>query len=221
MAINHVTKSANCAGCGETFEFVQTGTRPKRFCSRGCYQRRWWEQNASRLYEHRLEARRRREGAQPRRNLRAPGDTEWWCFACESHRPVSAFARGQYRCKRCWSDYYAENAERIKSNVSAWAANNPELVRASAVRSASKRRTRMAGNGAFTVTARDLRRTLARFHNRCAYCDSPLTNVEWDHVVPVARGGSHSVGNLVPSCMPCNRSKSDHLVTEWSRRPVR
>lgn len=44
---------------------------------------------------------------------------------------------------------------------------------------------------------------------RCVYCgatkeDSPL---EIDHVIPVSRGGTSDIGNLVAACKPCNRGK--------------
>lgn len=28
-----------------------------------------------------------------------------------------------------------------------------------------------------------------------------------DHVIPLARGGSHDITNLVPACLPCNSSR--------------
>ena len=39
----------------------------------------------------------------------------------------------------------------------------------------------------------------------CVYCGDPA--VEIDHVVPVVKGGTHELSNLVPACRPCNRSK--------------
>jgi 5-methylcytosine-specific restriction endonuclease McrA len=36
-----------------------------------------------------------------------------------------------------------------------------------------------------------------------------------DHVVPLARGGGHSIDNVVPACRPCNRSKGGKLVADW------
>lgn len=49
----------------------------------------------------------------------------------------------------------------------------------------------------------------------CAYCGQRGVRLECDHVVPVSRGGSNEMENLVASCVPCNRSKSDKLVSEW------
>jgi hypothetical protein len=57
---------------------------------------------------------------------------------------------------------------------------------------------------------------LARINDyRCAYCDEACTNPDPDHVVPLARGGSNSITNIVPSCKPCNSDKRDLLLHEW------
>ena len=50
----------------------------------------------------------------------------------------------------------------------------------------------------------------------CFYCDGPCESV--DHVIPIARGGTHFEGNLVPCCRKCNGSKSDWLLIEWRLR---
>jgi 5-methylcytosine-specific restriction endonuclease McrA len=33
--------------------------------------------------------------------------------------------------------------------------------------------------------------------------------------VPLTRGGSHSITNIVPACKTCNSSKRDRLLHEW------
>jgi 5-methylcytosine-specific restriction endonuclease McrA len=45
---------------------------------------------------------------------------------------------------------------------------------------------------------------------RCAYCleKLPLTR---DHVVPIGKGGSNSIRNMVPACYDCNQNKGAKL----------
>lgn len=63
----------------------------------------------------------------------------------------------------------------------------------------------------------DWQRTLHRYRFRCAYCgESGLLTM--DHVVPISRGGRHSIGNVVPACGPCNFGKHTSLAIEWRRR---
>jgi len=51
----------------------------------------------------------------------------------------------------------------------------------------------------------------------CAYCVT-RSGTTVDHVVPLSRGGTNFVGNLVPACRPCNSSKGLLLVMEWRAR---
>lgn len=49
----------------------------------------------------------------------------------------------------------------------------------------------------------------------CAYCWLPTDDLEPDHVVPLSRGGSNSITNVVPACGDCNRDKRALLLDEW------
>lgn len=49
----------------------------------------------------------------------------------------------------------------------------------------------------------------------CAYCGTGEGPFEVDHVVPVSRGGGDDHDNLCLACKPCNRAKSNKLVSEW------
>jgi 5-methylcytosine-specific restriction endonuclease McrA len=49
----------------------------------------------------------------------------------------------------------------------------------------------------------------------CTYCGSYGGRLQCDHIVPVAKGGSHHEDNLTTACEPCNRSKGAKLLSEW------
>lgn len=49
----------------------------------------------------------------------------------------------------------------------------------------------------------------------CAYCGDRDGPHEIDHVVPLSRGGTSSMGNLAVACRTCNASKRDMLPSEW------
>ena len=63
----------------------------------------------------------------------------------------------------------------------------------------------------------------------CTYCgrtekedsDSPYKHrrrpitMTVDHVVPVSRGGSYSIANLVPCCPWCNNHRGDTTILDW------
>lgn len=55
---------------------------------------------------------------------------------------------------------------------------------------------------------------------RCVYCATALglENATLDHVIPLARGGTHHPGNLVAACQECNQLKGSLLPTEFFAR---
>ena len=58
---------------------------------------------------------------------------------------------------------------------------------------------------------RDVRqRVWQKYSGRCADCGA-TQYLEFDHVVPVARGGSNSEANVQLLCRGCNGKKSDHI----------
>lgn len=49
----------------------------------------------------------------------------------------------------------------------------------------------------------------------CFYCKrAPATTA--DHYIPVKRGGTHALDNLVPACWRCNRIKSDQMPWQFT-----
>lgn len=103
-------------------------------------------------------------------------------------------------CERHWRGWYRETFPEK------WQAAN------------RRRAERMRANGVFVISDRDVRRMVVRFRGLCAHCaERPFQEV--DHVVPLARGGRHSIGNLLPSCAACNRSKQARLLVEWRAEP--
>ncbi|MEW6500373.1 MAG: HNH endonuclease [Thermodesulfobacteriota bacterium] len=69
--------------------------------------------------------------------------------------------------------------------------------------------------------ARDLRRSrwwqqkLAQ--GLCYYCGRKVkpSELTMDHLVPIARGGQSSKGNVVTTCKECNNRKKSMLPIEW------
>lgn len=81
------------------------------------------------------------------------------------------------------------------------------------------RRGRKRANGG-NHTRADWLRLLNRFGGLCAYCETAIATTE-DHVIPVTRGGTNFIGNILPACFTCNSSKRDLLLIEWKQRKAR
>jgi hypothetical protein len=49
----------------------------------------------------------------------------------------------------------------------------------------------------------------------CVYCGKRTGTLTADHVVPVSRGGSSTLDNLVTACLDCNTAKATRTPEEW------
>jgi 5-methylcytosine-specific restriction endonuclease McrA len=56
---------------------------------------------------------------------------------------------------------------------------------------------------------------LKKFNNKCAYCGSKDKKIHQEHVVPLSKGGSNTITNIIPACERCNLSKSNTLIEVW------
>lgn len=78
-----------------------------------------------------------------------------------------------------------------------------------------KRRAKKKDAPLNDFNANDWEKSLKHFENECAYCGDKTKKIHQDHVVPIARGGSNTLTNIVPACEKCNWSKGDSLVEVW------
>lgn len=85
---------------------------------------------------------------------------------------------------------------------------------------AMQRRVRLLGAPIAHFTEKDWRRQVRRQDGCCFYCGESVELTK-DHLIPLIRGGAHSVGNIVGACITCNCKKNAKTRTEflmWLRR---
>lgn len=106
----------------------------------------------------------------------------------------------------------------VKEHRQAWHQSRYKLpetkARMSAIR--HRRRARLK-NATGSHTPEQLLEQYTRQKGKCYYCQK---KVAWgqhhiDHVVPLSRGGSNDISNLVATCPHCNLSKHDKLPHEF------
>jgi 5-methylcytosine-specific restriction endonuclease McrA len=119
------------------------------------------------------------------------------------------------------SVYHQKNKDKLNARCREWRAKNHDKAREleKSYRLANpqvgrlqnqRRRALKAQAGVYKITAKDSAKILA---NPCFYCGKQSSHL--DHVVPLALGGRHSLGNLVASCVKCNTSKNKKTIMEW------
>lgn len=111
---------------------------------------------------------------------------------------------------------YASEAEHRRAYAKKYLAENPERMRAIRRRRKGQLRAR-----AYLFTEKDWARLVARYRGCCAYCGKKPDQLHREHVIPLRRGGTHSVGNILPACPPCNYSKKTKTIMEWRLRRER
>ena len=126
---------------------------------------------------------------------------------------VKAKARRHY--EKVGLEYHrqwrAANPDKAKAAGDKWRKANPDKVR----QRTSTQRFKRKSAETLLVTPEDWRRLCARYRSCCHYCGEFSTALSQDHVIPLARGGRHSIGNIVPACRSCNSSKNARLIVEW------
>lgn len=107
------------------------------------------------------------------------------------------------------SRHYIANEARIKARVSAYAKANPDKM--SFV--ANRRRIRKLGNGG-SHTFAERKAKFESLGNVCFYCGKS-GRLTIDHDMPVTRGGSDDIENILPACRSCNSRKHDKTAKEF------
>lgn len=54
---------------------------------------------------------------------------------------------------------------------------------------------------------------IEKFNNLCAYCGGNYKHL--DHIVPLSKGGTDAISNLLPACSSCNLSKATKSLQDW------
>ena len=116
-------------------------------------------------------------------------------------------------------DYYERNVDIERAKDATWRETNRELSRQRARESywrnvevaRGRKHLRRWKAQQFLVLPKELRRL---YSQPCVACGGE-DNMTIDHIVPLSRGGSHSVGNLQSLCFSCNASKNNRFMIEW------
>jgi 5-methylcytosine-specific restriction endonuclease McrA len=90
----------------------------------------------------------------------------------------------------------------------------------------TRRRAEKLGNGPVVDAELTWREVAERDGMNCRYCGVLTVEAHedrrlWpthDHVIPLARGGEHSMENAALACWSCNTSKKNKLLSEWTPR---
>lgn len=158
------------------------------------------------------------------------------CSTCKRDQPLSQYSVCSKvksglnaRCKSCEKLRHKKDYEANKDYNLEWARQyrqdnykrrleieresrqkNKEKYRPS--KNARQRvRNKILAEKKYLILDKELRRI---YKSPCFKCGS-TENQSLDHIIPISRGGNHSVGNIMTLCFTCNASKNAKLLVEW------
>ena len=118
------------------------------------------------------------------------------------------------KIKEYYKEYYENNKEKIKEYSKEYYENNKEYY----FSKLHERRLKTKENGGF-YTKEQLEECLSFFDYKCAYSGEEiledLSNFHREHIIPVSKGGSNDIWNIVTSVASVNLSKKDKDMEEW------
>jgi len=216
------TTTKVCAACGEgkpLSEYSKQAAHKDglRYACKACVAiktRAYREANSEKIAAY-----QRKYKAENKKELAAYNRKYDHTYRAENKAKIAARGR-EYRSENkakiaaYWRGYRVANGEGLKAISRAWQIANKESATAYgkahkkahpevAAKARHKRRALKLGNGTFEVTAKDLLRIR---NSPCVHCGAPGPS-HVDHVIPLSKGGTHSIGNLMPLCQTCNSSK--------------
>lgn len=162
----------------------------------------------------------------------------------ENYRPRSAPKRGfdlsckscQYERKKVWGRTprgkeltkatdkrkYERSRERRIAYTVAWQRQNRDKHRKSTKRYYEENKVKWS---AYSGNRRSMTKTksftkeefdtlVETFNGCCAYCLETHAQLVPDHFIPLSKGGSNEIENIVPACASCNGSKHNKTPLE-------
>ena len=159
-----------------------------------------------------------------RRRAKADYMRRWRAGNLEHSKELEAASRERHREVRRERDraYYAANRDAIvarrkpvddaeMARKRRWSDAHPERARQLATERQQRRQARLS---AAMVERVDRAAVIARDGGICGICAQPvsISDVELDHIIPLALGGRHSSDNLQVAHSRCNRRKGARLL---------
>lgn len=198
-----VYKCSKCGRVGSADEFRKDRRRKTGVAS--------WCLDCHRLALRKCSARRR--NAIPRDELRAIWREDYYRRAATNPewKPKRFLETEEEKVaarREADKRWYWNNQEKKLKSLSDWRKSNKDKVRDQC----ATRRARMAAGPVERIRRADI---WTRDGGVCHICGDMCDPNKWelDHVIPLSRGGTHTVGNVAVSHPSCNKKKWTHIIT--------
>jgi hypothetical protein len=152
------------------------------------------------------------------------------CSRCKEEKLLDDFSKQssgtlghRSRCRECESVARKPNDPvKIKASASAWVKRNPGRARRNGRNNQARRRQ---AKGVEYYNEQEWESLLAATGRKCLCCGEPEATAIYsfrggpqrgrltpDHIKPVISGGTESIENIQPLCLPCNMKKGTNVI---------
>ena len=209
-----------CEWCGELF---YPARKTSRTCSADCRKKHnTTEQNAKYKAKRDNARGKSRQCGQCQTSFSPARSDSWYCSnsCAQKAKYYRTLPQKPTReCSECGKDITelrvdANTCSSYCGGVRAKRLNRSRYLVSQQQREAIKRQATVG----YGVPEREWIKILSRFNYSCYYCSEQNIKLTMDHIVPISRGGAHSIGNVAPACGSCNSSKGTKLLIEWRLR---
>lgn len=159
------------------------------------------------------------------KNKNVPSGYVFQCIECVKENTHKYYQKNKSIIFKKNKEYKSKNKDRYNEISRIWAKNNPQKRRLARKKWKAKnrhlvnhyekaRQARLSGaEGGHSY--KEWEELLKKHQGKCFYC-ATTEKITKDHVIPVSKGGSDNITNIVPACVSCNSKKnnkhlSDHL----------
>ena len=191
-----VVSTKTCAKCGTNFSVKLTGVGVgRKYCSTGCA----------------TSSLKRNSGLACKRcgkEFYAPPSANAKFCSLSCKRGQTPAKKGYKVCTRCREEKPMDMFVPSRASAKVETRALCRKCHGDDVIMAKQRRRARLNSVPCTLTAKEWNKIVGEYNNRCAYCGILPDKITMDHVVPISRGGEHTVHNVVPACWPCNKNKN-------------
>ena len=105
--------------------------------------------------------------------------------------------------------------EKAKAIAKAWSKNNKDKIRN--YNRTQRARRKFALKAELSASTAEVKSWLDAQTAICTYCETemPKDKIHVDHMIPLSRGGTHTIDNLAIACNKCNCSKNNKTPEEF------
>lgn len=156
------------------------------------------------------------------------------CSTCNDLKSINSFRKNSYskdglrsKCKDCDSKtnekYRLEKADIIKNSKEKY--KHKEIKTKAIYRKNNKeklrndlhiRRLKEGAVSDGTVTSKSIAEKYEIQQGKCVYCLTKLEkNFHRDHIIPISKGGGHTIANIQLLCPKCNMKKGSKLPEDF------